>query len=1027
MNRLARSLILVAATLLAGAAIAAAQTATLSIQDQTITGTNGTPEHAQIVATGASGYYVMGGSMPYGLVLDSGTGAVTGTPTMAGHTMVQVKVTDTSGHSALGNVTVSIAASSDPTPPTIADQTFPGTVGTTLNAQIQATNANEYAVTQGSLPAGLTLNTATGGVNGIPQTAGNTTVVVQVKNGAGTAASGNVTFAIAGTTPPPPPSGGSGPTIADQKLTGTDGSPVQYQIVASGATAYYVIGNLMPYGLQLDPSTGAVTGTPTMSGTTNVTIKVTDGNGNAAQANLEVAIAPATNPTGPTITNQSFSGTVGTPMSAQIVASGATAFHVTSGSLPAGLSLNATTGMVNGSPQAAGTSSATVQVSDANARTAQATVTFTIAAGSDPNPPTIQDQTINGTMDEPISARIQATNTTSFWAPVQPMPPGIQLDAATGAVTGTPSVAGTTTITIEARDAAGSTADANVTFVIAGTNSQPVITQVSVDPGDHTLGVALSVTYSRQVSVAFQPVLHLTIGGTPVVARFGYPDLSGGDRHVIHFAYAVQDGVHGPLVIQSPIDLLNGTIASDDGLAAALTFAPPDTSGVYVGVDPGQPAKTAQTITFTAPPDGLTIGQPVTLNASSSAGLPITYTLQGGDATLKDGVLTPLSTDTIVVGAANAGDDTYVSAYKQVNFGNPKPVAEQSVIAGASVAATTDKPLTLTAASTQPVKYTVLSGPATIHGDTVMFTGSGNVTVAAVTQVDATHQTTATMTVAGHPVARFVNVSSRVHVVGGSDGATVGFVITGNAPKPVLLRAVGESLAPFGVTDGLVGPTLTLYAAKGVKVAANTGWGDDAGIATAGSAVGAFALTPGKSDAALLVTLAPGAYTAQVTSPNSGSVLLEVYDVAATEAVPTKQLINISTRAHVDGSTGVEEGFVISGDEPKRVLIRAVGPTLATFGVTDPVANPAVTVHAGGAVVASDDDWGTAGTGSSGVTVATPAEIASAADAVGAFGLPAGSRDAALLVTLPPGLYSAVVSGSAGQAGTVLVEVYEVP
>jgi hypothetical protein len=1111
MTRFIRCFITAAVALLGTLDFVVAQTSpALSISDQTITGMKGTPMQAQIVATGASAYYVIGNLMPYGLVLNQSTGAVTGTPTISGNTNVQIKVTDTSGHSATANLAVNIAANSDPTPPTISDQTFTGTVGTVLNAQIAATNANEYHVVTGVLPSGLNLNTASGVVNGIPQTAGTTTVTLQVKNGAGTAATANITFNIPGPTIKDqtltgiegrpvqyqivasgasayyvtgnlmpyglqlnqstgavtgtptmsgntnvqikvtdasgnsalanlnvsiaPATNSNGPTISDQTLTGTDGTPEQYQIVASGATAYYVIGNLMPYGMQLNQSTGAVTGTPTMSGNTNVQIKVTDASGNSAFANLHVSIAPATNPNGPTISDQSFTGKVGTSMSAQIAATGTTEFQVVSGSLPSGFTLNRTTGVVNGTPQAAGTTTATVQVKDANGRTAQANVTFSIAASSDPNPPTIQNQTINGTIDVPLTAQIKATNATSYNIPVGQLVPGLRLDTATGILSGAPTVAGTTSVTVEVTNALGSRASATVTFAIAGTNTQAVITNVSVDPGDHTFGVSLSVTYTRPVSVTLQPVIHLDIGGQPVVARFGYPDLSGSDRKVLHFSYQVESGVHGPLTIHSPVDLLNGAIASDDGMAASLSFTPPDTSGVFVGfapATPGQPTKTAQSITLTPPRDGLTIGQPVTLNGTSSVGLPITYTLQGGNATLKDGVLTPLSTETIVVGASNPGNDTYYAASTQVNFGNPRPVAQQTVIAGATIQATTDKPLTLTATdtstATRSVKYAVVSGPATMNGDTVTFTGTGNVTVAVVTQQDATDQTTQTMTVAAHPVARLVNISSRVHVAGNGDGATVGFVVTGTAPKQILVRAVGDSLAGFGVNDGLSNPNLTLYGANSTVLATNHGWNNDPQVAAAATAVGAFPLVPGKTDAALLLTLEPGLYSAQVTSSNSGSALLEVYDVAANVAVPTKQLVNISTRAHLDAANVVFQGFVISGDQPKRVLIRAVGSTLSGFGVTDAVADPAIKLYSGDTIVAADDDWETAGTASGNVSLGTASDIVGAGKAVGAFPLPTGSKDAALLVTLQPGLYSAVVSAPNAQSGTVLVEAYEVP
>jgi hypothetical protein len=116
-------------------------------------------------------------------------------------------------------------------------------------------------------------------------------------------------------------------------------------------------------------------------------------------------------------------------------------------------------------------------------------------------------------------------------------------------------------------------------------------------------------------------------------------------------------------------------------------------------------------------------------------------------------------------------------------------------------------------------------------------------------------------------------------------------------------------------------------------------------------------------------------------------------------------------------------GFVIDGTAPRKVLIRGVGPVLAKSGVTDPVANPTVKVYnANNQVVAENDDWSTPVSGG-----ASAGELAAAAVTVGDSALDAGSKDSAVLVTLPPGIYTAQVSSADGSAGTALVEIYEVP
>jgi len=181
----------------------------------------------------------------------------------------------------------------------------------------------------------------------------------------------------------------------------------------------------------------------------------------------------------------------------------------------------------------------------------------------------------------------------------------------------------------------------------------------------------------------------------------------------------------------------------------------------------------------------------------------------------------------------------------------------------------------------------------------------------------------------------------------------------------------------------------------------------------------ALAAASAQTSGAALVSLLPaGAYTAPVTAADSGSgiALIEVYD-ASTAATPV--LVNASTRAYVGtGDSVLIPGFVIGGEGTLRLLVRAVGPTLANFGVSNVLADPAMTLVRSGFALATNDNW-------SGATNA--AEIASTAAAAGAFALPAGSRDAAILMTLTPGAYTAVISGVGATSGNALVEIYVVP
>ena len=273
---------------------------------------------------------------------------------------------------------------------------------------------------------------------------------------------------------------------------------------------------------------------------------------------------------------------------------------------------------------------------------------------------------------------------------------------------------------------------------------------------------------------------------------------------------------------------------------------------------------------------------------------------------------------------------------------------------------------------------------------------------------------------------RFVNVSSRLATRDGDGSRSfiAGFVIAGVAPKPVLVRAVGPGLTQFGVNGTLVNPRLRVFAGDQL-VAENDNWVDAAALRETTARVGAFALPAGSQDATLLLTLTPGAYSAHVVANGGeGVALIEVYDAESTQ--PATQIVNLSTRGFVGtGEDVLVAGFVISGSVPKRVLVRGVGPTLNEFGVTGSLADAVLKLYQGSTVIAENDNWETPLLVN--VAAATSAEVASAALRAGAFALPPGSKDAALVVTLPPGAYSAIVSGANNGIGAGLVEVYELP
>jgi hypothetical protein len=254
------------------------------------------------------------------------------------------------------------------------------------------------------------------------------------------------------------------------------------------------------------------------------------------------------------------------------------------------------------------------------------------------------------------------------------------------------------------------------------------------------------------------------------------------------------------------------------------------------------------------------------------------------------------------------------------------------------------------------------------------------------------------------------NLAVRAWMAGGEGGGiSVGYTVRGAEPKPLLLRAVGPTLAQFGLAEALADPRLRVYDAEGRPVAENDAWAEE--LAPAFAAAGAFALVPGSADAALRTEVRGNAGTMTVTADGPGVVLAEIYDPAASR---TARIVNLSALARVgQGDRALVGGFGVSGDGSRRVLIRALGPQLSVYGFPEPLRDPAVEVYDGsGALLARSEAWDPA--------------LAETFEAAGAPPLPAGSRDAAVEVTLVAGVsYTAVVRSLDGSTGETLLEIYE--
>jgi hypothetical protein len=279
-------------------------------------------------------------------------------------------------------------------------------------------------------------------------------------------------------------------------------------------------------------------------------------------------------------------------------------------------------------------------------------------------------------------------------------------------------------------------------------------------------------------------------------------------------------------------------------------------------------------------------------------------------------------------------------------------------------------------------------------------------------------------TVEAGPISTLGNISTRAFVQTGDNVVIGGFIIQGAEAKRVVIRAIGPELTQYGVPNALANPTLELHDGTGALIASNNNWVATiiGGIITSDqvAAIRASGYAPGDPrESAMIVNLPPGSYTAIMRGVDntSGVGLVEVYDLAP---APNSLLGNISTRSFVrTGDNVMIGGVIVQGTQPRRVIIRAIGPELAQYGVPNPLADPTLELHdSTGALIASNNDWQHTIIGG----IITSDQVG----AIRASGhAPGDPRESAIIATLPPGNYTAIVRGINNTTGVALVEVYD--
>jgi hypothetical protein len=268
------------------------------------------------------------------------------------------------------------------------------------------------------------------------------------------------------------------------------------------------------------------------------------------------------------------------------------------------------------------------------------------------------------------------------------------------------------------------------------------------------------------------------------------------------------------------------------------------------------------------------------------------------------------------------------------------------------------------------------------------------------------------------------NISTRSFVQIGEHVMIGGFIVQGSGAKRVIIRAIGPELTQFGIPDALANPRLELHNRTGALIASNDDWQTTilGGVITnnQGSAIQNSGYAPtAANESAIIANLQPGNYTAIVRGVNNttGVALVEVYDL---NPGTSASLGNISTRSFVQtGEHVMIGGFIVQGSGAKRVIIRAIGPELAQFGIPDALANPRLELHnRTGALIASNDNWQSTILGGI-ITSNQVIDIQNSGHA------PTEASESAIIADLQPGNYTAIVRGVNNTLGVALVEVYD--
>ena len=513
-----------------------------------------------------------------------------------------------------------------------------------------------------------------------------------------------------------------------------------------------------------------------------------------------------------------------------------------------------------------------------------------------------------------------------------------------------------------------STAGTSITFTasVSGANGTPTGTVTFRDGA-----TALCSNVALASGAAACASATLSVGTHDITAQY-----SGDANYNPRVSGILQQQVSAaPTVPGAPMNVS----ATPGNAAATISFSPPSSNG-------GSPITSYSVSCSPGPVTASGTGPPITVaglaNGTTFACSVVAANAVGsGPASAPVNVTPQALVQTLTVAKSGAGSGTVSSSPAGIACGT---TCAASFATGAAV--------TLSASAAAGSVFSGWSGACTGTGTCAVTMDSAKDVAAAFSALPAENP------------PRLGNISTRSQVLTGEGVMIAGFIIGGSTPKTLVVRARGPSMAQAGVAGVLANPQMQLFSGSS-QIGFNDDWRDAANA----SALQATGFAPSEAlESAILVTLDPGAYTAIVTGVGgtAGVAIVEVLEVGDFN-VP---LLNIATRGRVDGGDAVMiAGIIIQGDGPQTVVIRARGPSLSQAGVPNVLANPQLQLFQGQAAIASNDDWGAA---------------ANAADIMASGFAPSGASESAILVTLQPGPYTAVVSGAGGTGGIAIVEVF---